>query len=135
MTVEEVNKIVWLSAGGDDYGDFRANYHLNLVLLLMYTCHIKPVYIYRLKMEDIEISANGKVIGSYFTKKGGYHEFEIPEDVWFRIKKYVEKYRILPTEPLIQVKERNIRDVFKRMTKYYGIEARLIDVYYTGLLK
>ena len=135
MTIEEVEKMIWVSAKGNDYGDFRANYHLNLVLLMMYECHIKPVYIYRLKMEDIEVSLNGTIIGSYVTKKGGYHEFDIPKDVWFRLKKYVEKYKIPPTEPLIQVKERNIRDVFKRITEYYGIEARLIDVYYTGLLK
>lgn len=133
MTKEQVEKLIILSLNGNGI-NFRENDHMHLVLLLMYKCHLKPAYIYRLRPVDIQEFEDGTGIGRYTTKRwGNTHEFKIDDYTMHRIKLYIRKHRIPKEANLLRVKERAMRKLFVKMADWNKVNGSLIDVYYAGL--
>ena len=134
MTKEQAENLIILSLNGNGI-NFRENIHMHLVLLLMYRCHLKPAYIYKLRPIDIQELEDGTGIGRYTTKRwGNIHEFNIDEYTMHRIKLYMKEHYWVPKEaPLLQVKERAMRKLFVKMADWNHVNGSLIDVYYAGL--
>lgn len=133
MTKEQVENLIVLSLNGNGL-NFRENIHLHLVLIMMYRCHLKPAYIYKLKIDDIQELENGTGSGRYITQRwGNIHEFVIDEYTMHRINLYIRDYNRPKGARLLQVEERNIRKIFRKMADWNHVNGSLIDVYYAGL--
>lgn len=139
MTREMAEKYIKWSIAGDSEDRFRCNDHLHLVLSLMYYSHLKPVYIYRLRLSDVKENANGSGNAEFVTLRGGEYSYyvSIRKEEMDELKAYIKKYNVQADSPIIQVGERNIRKVFGEIAAVYRESgkppAQLKEVYFAGL--